>query len=819
MKAQANGCNRRHIDDFLNSDHVGFDNAELIAHLDTCVACRHYMETQAAEPEQWSQATELLRPTEFDLASSAEYSAATIGHEPLERHAVIQSVFDLLTPSDDPNRLGRLGRFEISGVVGVGGMGVVLKAVDPALDRVVAIKVMAPHLAHHATARKRFSREAKAAAAVLHPNVVPIHCVPSDDKIPYLVMAYIRGSSLQMRLDREGPLSTVEVLRIGSQVAAGLAAAHDQGLIHRDIKPQNILLEEGVERVTLTDFGLARAVDDTSVTRDGSIAGTPEYMSPEQARGESIDKKSDLFSLGSVLYTLCTGRPPFRADSSYGVMRRISDEIPKPIRELNPDIPDWLAGIIEKLMAKQKAQRFDSAGEVHELLAACLNHVQQPTSVNLPLELLKKDQPTFAEHNTRPSFLKVIGLLSMLSLLTAMALGFFFFQEGAEPPQNDNAIHGDVLGHGYTRVGEFIYFDGQRIDQAGKRDIDEFAQFIGQDLTLCSDVDASSFKALSEEYTKDKNKAYYKWISPGRFWVVELPKADVKSFEVIGFNLARDSNHVWWYGSILSEIDAATVEVVEDGFVWKDAKGVWYQDERIEGADAKTFRHLDQAFYRDAKRVYWSSTPLDGADPDTFRTFGNESPYGADRNSVWKGDEKLTGVDAATFEPVHESVYKDKNGVYANGNPIQGTDPRTFHKVANLDLHLTALLADTNHDYIFLPYRGEVFLLESTAESLQVSRQIWAPAETTPQDIKAEPIATSTVELVGDRWRGLRISTELPDGEKQSLKAQEVHLLKIYRERFLKAWEILKDEMDQNEPEATTDNEAAARGLGDRPAP
>ena len=130
-------------------------------------------------------------------------------------------------------------------------------------------------------------------------------------------MAYIRGGSLQKRLQCEGPLTTVEILRIGSQVAAGLAAAHEQGLVHRDIKPENILLEDGVERVTLTDFGLARAVDDASVTREGTIAGTPQYMSPEQARANRSTRQSDLFSLGSVLYALCTGRPPFRAETSY----------------------------------------------------------------------------------------------------------------------------------------------------------------------------------------------------------------------------------------------------------------------------------------------------------------------------------------------------------------------------------------------------------------------------------------------------------------------------------------------------------------------
>ncbi len=134
--------------------------------------------------------------------------------------------------------------------------------------------------------------------------------------------------------------------------------------MHRDIKPANILLEEGVERVTITDFGLARAVDDATITHSGVIAGTPQYMSPEQARGEPVDRRSDLFSLGSVLYAICTGRPPFRAETTHGVMRRITDDEPTPIREINPDIPDWLCSIIGKLMSKQAADRFESAAEV-----------------------------------------------------------------------------------------------------------------------------------------------------------------------------------------------------------------------------------------------------------------------------------------------------------------------------------------------------------------------------------------------------------------------------------------------------------------------
>jgi hypothetical protein len=355
----------------------------------------------------------------------------------------------------------------------------------------------------------------------------------------------------------------------------------------------------------------------------------------------------------------------------------------------------------------------------------------------------------------------------------------------AHEPRDTEPTTAEVLGHGYSRKGGFIYFDGQRIDQAGKDDVKEFAQSVGRELTLCHDVDAASFKALSEEYTKDKNKAYYKWISPGRFWVVELPEADARSFEVVGFNLAKDTRGVWWYGRVLPEVDAATVELVKEGFVWKDAKNVWYQHEKIAGADPKTFRHLAQAFYGDANRVYWSNTPLDGADPSTFRTFGDDSPYGADRKHVWKATAKITGVDAETFEAVHQSIYKDKNGVYANGNPINEADPKTFRKVANLDQHFSALLADAQNYFIFLPFRGEVYRLEPTANSLKVGRQIWSSESTKPQPLGPTPVATSTAELTEAGWTNQKV---IPDVDNQ-----ETHILNTYLPQFRKAWHILQD--------------------------
>jgi len=291
---------------------------------------------------------------------------------------------EFLEPSDKPGSIGRLSHYEVREVVGRGGMGVVLRAFDERLHRVVAIKVMASQLATSATARRRFTREARAAAAVTHDHVVTIHAVEDAGPLPYIVMQYVAGVSLQDRLDRTGPLHVNEVLRIGTQTATGLAAAHAQGLVHRDVKPANILLENGVERVKLTDFGLARAADDASLTQSGVVAGTPSFMSPEQAEGRPVDHRSDLFSLGSVLYAMCTGRPPFRAGSSMGVLKRVCEGTPAPIREANPEVPDWLVAVVEKLHAKDPAARFQSAAEVAELLGRHLAQVQHPAVVRLP---------------------------------------------------------------------------------------------------------------------------------------------------------------------------------------------------------------------------------------------------------------------------------------------------------------------------------------------------------------------------------------------------------------------------------------------------
>jgi hypothetical protein len=329
---------------------------------------------------------------------------------------------DFLIPSQRPESLGRLDHYEILEVVGRGGMGVVLKGFDEKLRRVVAIKVLAPELAASGTARQRFTREARAAAAVSHEHVVTIHAVDDAHRPPYLVMEFVDGVSLQEKLDKEGPPGLKEIVRIGLQTAEGLAAAHRQGLVHRDIKPENILLENGVERVKLTDFGLARAVDDASLSQAGVIAGTPLYMSPEQAAGEPIDHRSDLFSLGSVMYALCTGRPPFRAGGTHAVLKRVIDDTPRPIQQVNQEIPGWLCDLIARLHAKNPADRFPSAQDVANLLGQHLAYLQQPNRVPRP-EAVAMPPATEPPGKRRRVTLVVAGL-ALLSLGGGLLLAY-----------------------------------------------------------------------------------------------------------------------------------------------------------------------------------------------------------------------------------------------------------------------------------------------------------------------------------------------------------------------------------------------------------
>ena len=343
---------------------------------------------------------------------------------------------DFVLPPTKPGSLGRLGHYEVLEVLGRGGFGIVLKAFDEMLHRVVAVKVMAPRLAATSPARKRFLREARASAAVRHENVVAVYAV-EEQPIPYLVMEFIAGETVQQRLDRTGPLDAAEVARIGRQIAEGLAAAHAMGLIHRDVKPSNILLESGADRVKITDFGLARAADDATLTQSGVIAGTPMYMAPEQALGETIDQRADLFSLGSVLYVMCSGRPPFRASTTLAVLKRVAEDAPRPIREIIPEVPEWLCAIIAKLHAKKPEERFASAKEVADLLGRCL---AEPQGQGLPALAQKADRPR-RDRKPRPRWLVPAGAAVLMACLLLVVFLVVYVQRPShgEPPADPKA--------------------------------------------------------------------------------------------------------------------------------------------------------------------------------------------------------------------------------------------------------------------------------------------------------------------------------------------------------------------------------------------
>lgn len=314
---------------------------------------------------------------------------------------------DFLAPPQMADELGRLGGYRVLKVLGEGGMGVVFLAEDPRLKRHLALKAIRPELVQRGEIRERFLREAQAIARVEHDNIVAIFQVEEDHGVPFLAMPLLRGETLEQRLQRaSGPLPLDETLRIGREIAAGLAAAHDHGLVHRDIKPANIFLSvvrwpssvadsatlvlsqedpfgqaigapvAGQVKVKILDFGLVRAVqaDAAEGSQHGQILGTPMYMAPEQGRGLKVDRRADLFSLGCVLYRMATGRPAFSGPDFMSVMVSVATVTPTPPRQLNPDLPPALEGLIEQLLTKNPEERPQSA---HAVLEAVRSIEQQ----------------------------------------------------------------------------------------------------------------------------------------------------------------------------------------------------------------------------------------------------------------------------------------------------------------------------------------------------------------------------------------------------------------------------------------------------------
>jgi beta-lactam-binding protein with PASTA domain/predicted Ser/Thr protein kinase len=273
--------------------------------------------------------------------------------------------------SEEQRKRVLAGRYELQAVLGQGGMARVFRGTDRVLNRTVAIKVLSPQFADDDQFVARFRREAQAAAGLNHPNIVSVYDTGSQGDVHFIVMEYVEGRTLRDLIRQEGPLLPERAAEITEAVARGLAAAHEAGLVHRDVKPGNIMITRDGE-VKVMDFGIARTTSGDTLTQTAAILGTASYLSPEQAQGESVDARSDIYSVGCVLYEMLTGRPPFTGDSPVSIAYKHVGENPIPPSRINTDIPSGLEAVVMKCMAKNPENRYRTAIELRDDLARVL---------------------------------------------------------------------------------------------------------------------------------------------------------------------------------------------------------------------------------------------------------------------------------------------------------------------------------------------------------------------------------------------------------------------------------------------------------------
>jgi serine/threonine-protein kinase len=330
-----------------------------------------------------------------------------------------------------------VGRYSIVRELGRGGMGIVALARDVALDRPVAIKLLPPALATSPAHRERFVREARTAAALSHPHIVPIHAVEEHAELVFFVMTFVDGETLAERVRRAGPLSNAECVRVVQEIAWALAHAHANGVVHRDVKPDNVLLERASGRVVVTDFGIARRAAAPSASGEADIAGTPRYMSPEQASGDVLDGRSDLYSLGAVAFFAATGRPPFDAPSAAAVLAKHAIEPATPLALARPGLPARFAEAVDRCLAKNPADRWTSA----EALATAIGSAGGST-----LDVPPVVRAFVREADAAGSEI-ALGLTAATTSLVMLLISYF----GAT---------GDEMGRALSRVASLVLYSG-----------------------------------------------------------------------------------------------------------------------------------------------------------------------------------------------------------------------------------------------------------------------------------------------------------------------------------------------------------------------
>ncbi len=419
------------------------ERQRLERHLEGCPACRQL--TEALRGDTGAVATRADTNPEPDLGRSPNPGPRAPSDLLRALHDVPPR-FPFLSPPFDAGEMGWLGIYRIRRVLGEGGMGVVFEAEDTHLQRRVALKVMKPEVAGNQASRQRFLQEARAAGGLAHDHIVTIYHVGLENDVPFLSMQYLHGESLEQRLQRQGRLPLAELLRVGREVAAGLAAAHDKGFIHRDVKPANLWLEElpgppgstaPRYRVKILDFGLARPVSSPKrLTASGFIVGTPHYLAPEQARGQALDGRSDLYSLGVVLYRAASGKLPFEGNDPLSVLTALASQDPRPLSALAPDLPAPVAALIHRLLSRDPAARPASGHEVvAEIEALERNLLSDPAITPLPAGSVPpapRSTASLAAPRAWPRWALALSVLAFLLVNAALAW-HYFADRGPDP--------------------------------------------------------------------------------------------------------------------------------------------------------------------------------------------------------------------------------------------------------------------------------------------------------------------------------------------------------------------------------------------------
>jgi uncharacterized protein (TIGR03067 family) len=725
----------------------------------------YLLETCGADAELRSRIEELLRahesgsfPDFLTEAAPAFDATLSIASTPMDATQTrlgeegFTASLPFLLPPREAGHLGRLDHYEVHSIIGQGGMGVVLKAFDESLDRIVAIKVLGAQYAANGTARKRFIREAKNVAAVVHDHVVSIHAV--DERVPYLVMQLVQGISLQDRIDETGPMQVNEILRIGTQIASGLAAAHRSGVVHRDIKPSNILLENGLERVKITDFGLARAVDDASVTQSGVIAGTPMYMSPEQARGEPVDPRSDLFSLGSVLYAMCTGHAPFRASGTMAVMKRVIEDSPRSICEVNADIPDWLEAIVFKLLAKKPEERFENAKDVATLLEQHLAHIQQPSTVAMParVEPVRRRARTSPPPRKRRAWLipLVVSAVLMVICVPVLLIGglYLFWVSGSDgPPQSPPKSFAGPAGPS----------DALAVAPAGRGE--ENLKVVLDNVALLLDLESE--EGTHSQPTIESLESAYK-MPPGRYHVRAY--RGPKPFTLVFQKLVTLKD---------GELQTLRVDSVwTQLFNGKDVKGwkvfpadrsSWtVKDGTLTGKGSPSHLFSERGDYRNFHLRMETRVNKSGACGHFTRVpFGDPgillSPYG-DQNLYKKPVPKLYTKEAQALDPGKPNYRPQALSVWGVG--VGEADPTATKTVPENEWFVHELIVDGNSIYVKTPgYSHSIPNWPGASPAGHLALQLFDPdsvVEYRKIEIKELPAANRDEDRLQGTWRAVQ---------------------------------------------------------------